>query len=97
MKAMIDVLRCHSLFILQKCFQNTGVDWGKYSRGVFHLFSFKGYTDETVEDVWVSAQPPHEPVPFAGKEDVNILNQNLELNVLNVNRFLAGGAAQWWA
>ena len=67
----------------------------KYSRDVFQLLSFKGYTDETVEDVWVSAQPPHEPVPFAGKEDVNILNQNLELNVLNVNRFLAGGAAQW--
>ena len=49
----------------------------KYSRGVFQLLSFKGYTDETVEDVWVSAQPPHEPVPFAGKEDVKILNENI--------------------
>ena len=70
--------------IHENCIHSTGdvIIWigkrGKFSRTFFQLLSFKGYTDETVEDVWVSAQPPHEPVPFAGKEDINILDQNLE-------------------
>ena len=31
-----------------------------------NVFLWAGYTDETVEDVWASAQPPYDPVPFEG-------------------------------
>ena len=33
---------------------------------VLNVLLWAGYTDETVEDVWASAQPPYDPVPFEG-------------------------------
>ena len=48
------------------------------------LSLFKGYTDETVEDVWVSAQPPYDPVPFEGREDEAFSDYYQQLHVMYV-------------
>ena len=39
---------------------------GEYNQLVYFCILIPGYTDERVEDVWVSAQPPYDPVPFEG-------------------------------
>ena len=71
--------------IHENCIHSTGdvIIWigerGKL-QSFIQLLSFKGYTDETVEDVWVSAQPPHDPVPFAGREDMTVCKQYVVRN-----------------
>ena len=45
MKAMIDVLRCHSFFILQKCFQNTG-------KNILEVFSSFCHSKVTQTRLW---------------------------------------------
>ena len=93
MKAMIDVLRCHSFFILQKCFQNTG-------KNILEMFSSFCHSKVTQTRLWrmCGSRPSlrmNQSLLRVKKMFCIILHQNLGLNVLNVNRFLAGGAAQW--
>ena len=42
------------------------VDTVNVKQVVLNVLLLAGYTDETVEDVWASAQPPYDPVPFEG-------------------------------
>ena len=59
--------------IHEKCMHSTGdvIIWlGEWIQSMLsklsNVFLWAGYTDETVEDVWASAQPPYDPVPFEG-------------------------------
>ena len=66
------------------------VDTVNVKQVVLNVFLLAGYTDETVEDVWASAQPPYDPVPFEGIDAD--LSHRLMIDMYCV-RVLAGGSA----